>query len=474
MHKEKQFKTRFPAMLVICALLLISSGCASLSSKKEIFRFNSIYSQGEYDKAAKFALDNGGSKTGNSNLLTKLQAAGSLRNAKQYSQSTKLFNESENAIKYYNEKSSVPGMITSVLLNDNFSDYRGEEYDGIMLNTYKALNFWALGKRDKARVEFNRAIDRQRRAKERFAKDIAKLNKEIAKKQAREDKKAARGGGGAGVNFDEKVGELLEDRYSNLDTFKAYPDFINPFTTYMAGLFFMSEKDYPKASTLLKKAYGMVDKNKFVAQDFAKVENILDGKGSQDKAVWVIFENGLGPVKMESRLEFPVPTPSGVMTVKLALPELMLREQAYPYIYVNGKNASKDEGTKTEPLASMERVIQTEFEKDYKGILTRAVISSIIKTTAQYYATKKYGAKAWIISYLFQAATTSADIRIWTGLPKDFQIAKIKCPKDGLVTIATPKNGNKIEVKVPANESSLIYVKIPQEGSNISYSVLKL
>ncbi len=96
-----------------------------------------------------------------------------------------------------------------------------------------------------------------------------------------------------------EIGKIIKEKYSNLYKFKAYPDFINPFTTYMAGLFFMSEGDYSKAATLLKETYGMVEENPIVAADFASVEKILDGQKTNNHFTWIIFENGLGPEKEE-------------------------------------------------------------------------------------------------------------------------------------------------------------------------------
>lgn len=448
-----------------------------MSARKELSHFNALYSQGQYVEAANFELKkHGGEKAGPSNLLQKLQAAAALRYAKQYSQSTKLFDECEDAFKHYNEKSRAGSSVVCVLVNETVLDYRGEEYDGIMVNTYKALNFWKLGEKDLARIEFNRALDRQRRAKERFAKEILKMKEDIAKKQAEQDAKAKKDKA-LSVNIDKavsnpQIGKILEKKYSNLHAFEAYPDFINPFTTYMAGLFFMSERDYSNASTLLMETYGMVGENPFVIDDFAKAEHALDGKTTQNKCVWIIFENGLGPVKEELVVYLPIIYADKVVFTGIALPKLKLRKGAYPYIYVNGQTSDKEK-VRTEPLASMERVVQTEFEKDYTGILTRAIISALMKVSVQHVAVKKYGAPGALAGLIYQVATTSADIRIWTALPKDFQVAKIKCPENGSVTITTLE-GNKIEVKVPASECSLIYIKIPKAGANISYDVLKL
>jgi hypothetical protein len=121
----------------------------------------------------------------------------------------------------------------------------------------------------------------------------------------------------------------------------------------------------------------------------------------------------------------------------------------------------------------MDRVVHTEFKKDFPCILTKAVLSALVKTYAQYQAGQKYGKLGTLVLGTYQAVTTSADIRIWTALPKEFQVAKIKCPDDGSVTISTP-DGNIFGVNVPANRSSIIYVKIPQRGVKIVYDMFPL
>ena len=42
-------------------------------------------------------------------------------------------------------------------------------------------------------------------------------------------------------------------------------------------------------------------------------------------------------------------------------------------------------------IASMDRVVQTEFKKRYPMILSRAIASTLIKTYAQYYAQQELG-----------------------------------------------------------------------------------
>jgi len=415
-----------------------------MSARRELSAFNTLYSSGQYLHAANLELkEKGDEKSDPSYLLQMLQAGAALRYARKYPQSTELFDECEDVIKYFNEQlfaSDAGSAIFSVLANDASLDFRGGEYDGIMVNTYKALNFWQIGKNDLARVEFNRALDRQRRAKERFAEEISRMKEEINKKQIEENRRAQQNRApqmdiNRAVNNPE-IDRILKRKYSNLYAFKAYPDFINPFTTYIAGLFFLSEDDYTKAATLLKETYGMVEKNPVVADDFATVEEILDGKRAEGHYTWIIFENGLGPEKEEFRVDLPIFfVTDRVKYAGIALPRLKLRSQAFPCLVV--RNSGK-ETARTRALASMDRVIQTEFKTRYPLIITRAVVSMLMKTYAQYLAQKHFGNIGGLLAAVYQLATTAADIRMWTALPKEFQIAKIVTPAGGSVTIATP------------------------------------
>ena len=475
----KWFKITLIPLCLTCFAVVVISGCASMSAKKELSAFNTLYSSGQYLDAANLELkEKGDEKSDPSHLLQMLQAGAALRYARKYPQSTELFDECEDVIKYFNEQlftNDVGSAIVSVLVNDASLDYRGEEYDGVMVNTYKALNFWKIGKNDLARIEFNRALDRQRRAKERFAEEISKMNEEISKEQIEENRKAEQNKApkmdiDKAVNNPE-IDNILKKKYSNLYAFKAYPDFINPFTTYMAGLFFLSEGDYAKAATLLKETYGMVEENPVVADDFATVEKILDRKRAEGYYTWIIFENGLGPEKEEFRVDLPIFfVTDRVKYAGIALPKLKFRSQAFPYLVV--RNAGK-ETAKTRALASMDRVIQTEFKMRYPLIVTRAVISMLMKTYTQYLAQKHFGNIGGLLAAVYQLATTAADIRMWTALPKEFQVAKIVTPEGGSVTIATP-DGKAYNVSVPKKKNSLIYVKIPSRGARVVIDVMEL
>jgi len=454
---EKQVKN---VLFTICTLLILilNTGCNAPRGDLEIF--NRDFLASDYERCALFA-DKKISKQKNprgEDLLWALQVGTTERIRRDYPKSIEYFDKCEEMLKYYDEQSEIGDVIGSTIVNDNVIPYRGEEYDGVMVNTYKALNFMLEGQPDSARVEFNRALDRQRRAKEKFNEEIGKLKAQLDKQQQQSSHKVK-----ANVE-NPKIRELLAQKYSNLYEFEAYPDFVNPFATYLAGVFFNLVGDHSKAVDLLKESYGMVGDNAYIADDLRITEDILNGNGSLEDTIWLVFENGLGPEKKEFRLDIPLfVVTNRINYVGIALPKLEFRDRAYPYLVaeVDGKSH------KTCLVSDMDRVIQAEFSKDYEGILQRAIISATAKAVAQYALSEQdssAAAIASIITGVYSFATTTADVRIWTALPKDFQVARFRKPSNGKLKI-TPPGSTPFDIDIPDCSNAIVYVRITSRES---------
>lgn len=450
--------------------VLFVAGCNA--PKSDLLKFNASFKT-DYLKSSNLekSIQIAQSKTSKSknpkgeDLLWYMQL-GCLERIKQnHRQSNVYFDKAEEILNFFDYQNKTTDSLAAMAVSENIIPYLGEEYDGIMVNTYKALNFMALGENDLARVEFNRALDRQRRAKEKFAREIAKLQKELEQAQEKEESQVKQ-------NVENpEIKKLIEERYPSIYNFKAYPDFINPFTTYLAGVFFNLVGDHSKAAPLLKEAYGMVSDNEYIAEDIAVTEQVLDGQKQLKDTVWVIFENGMGPIKEEFRIDIPMfVEKKKVKYVGIALPKLRFREHAYPSLSI----LADGQRYKTQYVADMDRVIQTEFNKDFKGILTRAIISMTAKAAAQYALDKQDNPSSTLASFLVAAysfATTAADVRIWTTLPKDFQVVRFSMPADGAITIEPP-GGESFQIKIPSCKNSLVYVKIPFRQARPVYDLI--
>jgi hypothetical protein len=215
----------------------------------------------------------------------------------------------------------------------------------------------------------------------------------------------------------------------------------------------------------------MVPGNEYIAADLADTEKILAGQQELQHTLWVIFANGLGPVKEEFRIDIPLfIATSKVKYVGIALPKLVFREEACPYLSIEAGGNSY----KTQVVADMDRVVQTEFRKDFEGILTRAIISATAKAAAQYALEEQNSSAASMVSTLmaiYSFATTAADVRIWTTLPKNFQVARLKFPDNKLIAVA-PLNGTPFEIKIPDCKNAIIYVSIISQGVPPVYDVM--
>ncbi|EAL9139814.1 hypothetical protein DYU73_08465, partial [Campylobacter jejuni] len=180
-------------------------------------------------------------------IYTGLNAGLIARNCGDFNKSNVFFDAAEESYKYdvdlENVGSKATKFVGTTLLNDTIVDYDGSLYERIMVNIYKALNYMEEDDYENARVEFNRALMRQDKAKEYFAKEIEKNRADLDK--AKEDK-----------NYDKNMNEnskVIEAQYDNLfKEFDTTKNFINPYATYLASIFFFMDKDYRKAADLFR------------------------------------------------------------------------------------------------------------------------------------------------------------------------------------------------------------------------------
>jgi len=456
---------RIKVTIVVLALAagVCLSGCNP--AMNDLGVFNNHFEAGDFNQAGHFAeskIKKNGSPSGD-DLLWALQLAASQRAQLDHADSIASFDKAEEMMNYYAPQSEALDTVGSTLVNDNAIPYKGQEYDGIMVNTYKALDFLAEKKPDLARVEFNRALDRQMRAKEHFNEEIRKLEAKLDKEKGKTDSDAR------AMADDPDVQSIVKNNYPNLSQFEPYPDFVNPFTTYLAGVYFLLIGENSRAADLLKETAGMVPDNDYIKKDLALADNVASGKVKLENQCWVIFENGLGPTKGETRIDLPLILVSNrVYYTGVALPKLCPRSVAYPYLTIKTDTGEYQ----TRQVADMERVIETEFKKDFKGILMRAIASAAVKTAAQAALSNQENGKwAALLVAVYSAATTAADVRIWSALPKDFQVARFDMPKNSPLLIITPGN-TLFEVNIPPCRNAIVYIRIINAGASPVCEVL--
>lgn len=422
--------------------------CSCSASRASLQTFNHTIQQGEYQSLKNISVGNIGSRNTPKDLLWNLQAGASERLLKEYKSSNIYFDQAEQAFSHFDQqlllKKSAQSS-TSIFFNDSAFPYIGKIQDRIMVNAYKAINYATLGDFKGARVEFNRALQRQNEAKSFFDTQIYHLKNQLS--QDKEKLTTGQDTINATLNNPHLV-SAIDSKYKNLESFDLYSDFVNPFATYMAGLFFWLEGDTPKAIDLLKEAYAMNTKQNTVRNDFNRAVQ----KETPKNEMWIVFENGLAAQRKEIRIDIPVVSNQlSVKYIGTSFPNLIPGQNAYSYLTILTNSSTI---ITTEPFVSMDNLIATEFKKELPGIITREVSRVAIKTYLQYEMQNNYGDLGGLLSGLYQAATTATDVRSWSLLPKNFQLAHLEIP-----------NNRQITVQLPTNESFI--VNVPRESNNV-------
>lgn len=401
-------------LILVPLWLIVMSAC---SHYETLQTFTEHYYGGEDTKAYEYAKSQAGDS---GDILWNLQAGVSGFGSSQEDTAT-LLEQGEGLFSKYESEGLMGGLfdnVGAVLVNENVKTYRGNIYEGVMFNYYKALNAMQLGDYALARVEFNRANDRQRRAKEYFRKDINKAMEESKKENASNESLK---------NIDtthtqKTTTSILESQYSNLKNFNIYKGFINPAVSYVSALFFMSEADYSKAIDLYKEAYGITH-TYIINQDLEVIDKRK--RGDTTKYTWFIIEDGKSASLEELSINLPAYLASeSVLHIGVSIPQLK-EGSSSASLYQAISHDNKYE-YKAFEVSDIDGVIANEFSEKLPFILTRAISSAIIKAATQVALNDmggdQFGATGAIIGSLIGAvysqATNNADVRITTALPK--------------------------------------------------------
>ncbi|ARN57560.1 COG3014 family protein [Sedimentisphaera salicampi] len=436
--------------------IIFLAGC---SSSNVLRSFDSRIVSGDYGRALMYAESRVEDKSDASknDVLWNMQAGTASRIVGLYEKSSDFFSEAEEDLKEFNlEKNEAANQAAAAAVNDNILPYYPMNCEAVMLNTYKALNMLALGQWDNARIEFNRAIERQRRAKNFFAEKI-----QAARNDAKQESLAQR-------NLQRnQLKQALYSKYPSLKNFEPYGDYINPFLSYAAGIYFKYDGEDDKAEFLLKQAAGAVSESRYAVSDF---ENFRAGKSYKSPRVWIFFENGLAAYKEEFRIDLPIMLESsGINYVGIALPKLKYRSAPVERL----KAAAGGDLYFTEPFCSMDRVIQAEFGKTYAAIFTRAVVSATMKAAMQYALYKEGGSWLSLAGAAYSFATTSADCRSWSSLPKEFQVLRMERPENGEI-VFMPGTKREKKVEVPPEKDALVFVRAVSSRAELSCEMIEL
>jgi hypothetical protein len=372
--------------------------------------------------------------------------------------------------------------------------YRGRIYDAVMLNTYKALNHLHLGDPDAARIELNRAMQRQADA---VAANAARIEAAMeAQRAAKEGKIKSEKGDSKSYDVD----KALKDPRSKpaLDAverelvanIKPYGDYVNPFTVLLDGLFAFGSaelaSDLERARKSMERFAGLVPDNPYVKDDLAAAEAFAEGR-TPEGITYVLFETGAAPVRQQLTLPIPV----FLFTNKADYTHVALPKLAFQPDYVSSlKVVVGEQEFPSAPVCSMDSVVANDFKNEWPAVLSKAIITAGTNTVLQSVARKGAekvveatgnvaaqagamlnqfgamftgGAPAPAVAVTPRAAAAAvaainiADLRTWRSLPKQFHYLRFPTPENRRVALVVGPRRHEVEV-LPGS-LNVIYVK---------------
>jgi len=278
-----------------------------------------------------------------------------------------------------------------------------------------------------------------------------------------------------------KLQGAMQSNYANLDSLKSYSDYVNPFTVYLDGLYFMANaadaSDLEHAHKSFERVNVMIGDNDYIKQDMAALDDMMNGKPVQP-TTYVIFETGCAPVRDQFRIDLPLVAPGlGLASFNAAFPTLKFQENFASSLAVSAGTNTLNTAT----LCSMDSVIGLDFKNELPVVMTKTIASSIAKTVTEQLGAQAAGQAGGDFAKLFvqlggaiyNASVNIADERTWTTLPKEFQFCRIPTPADRKLEISVP-NGMPQTVALNDGVMNVVYVKSIGLGTPLLVSQFKL
>lgn len=360
----------YSSVLVALLLPVSLAGCASYQVKTEAFRRD--LRDHEPEKAAK-ALAKKAQKDGNDQVVYLFEYGTALQMAKDYKTSNKAFLKAEDLteIKDYYSLSRISG---SILLNEGMVQYKGEDYEKVLINAMLGINYLMMNNLDDALVE------------------MRKLNEKLYK-----------------YRFEAK---------------RNYEQ--NPFAFYLSAMIWEDSGNWDNAYIDYKRVYKLAPKIPYLREDLIRAAK-YDGR-SGDLHKWQKKFPHVKIPDLRKTGEVVLIYQQGWAPKKLPNPQFTRVPTLYPIFSETQKARLSVQGgpvESTEKIFSVDDIAVKTLRDKYAGLIAKRLAGIAAKAVVADQIRQKnkaLGELAWIGMNL----ADRADLRQWSSLPSSFQVARVR------------------------------------------------
>jgi hypothetical protein len=339
-----------------------------------------------------------------------------------YDASVQSFEQAKPLIQYL-EATSVTENAAALTLTENLRAYNPPLYERLLAHVYQGLNYLQLGQADSARVE------------------------------------AA------------QIDDLLKRLYPNAD---AAPNGGDAFPRYFSGLVYENMGQFSDAMISYRQAYksykaqgasdasiprdlqeslcrfadflGLTDELNDYKQRFSLDHWTPVSLQDPDGQLVFIYGDGMGPVKYAQSAVLPDPVNGHFYSVTLPVIRRRTRE-TYAEISAGGEEAT------TSQVASIADDAEEQYKADRPKLLAAEFARNVTRAVAANQADKSAPGLGSVLS-LVASAVDTADIRNWSTLPDNIQVARLRLPPGTYDLTVRARGGTRVlkDVSIRAGE----------------------
>ncbi len=434
-----------------------------------------LYEQGKYKEAALAFEEKAKDRedTGDE-LMWRMEEGAIFFAVGNYKKSIKAFTRAEKILEDYDKRADYNARrggaeAGSVLTNANALPYKGNYFEAILLDAYKALDYFAIGDSEGARVELRKMYYNQRKVIDLHQKEINETQQAADKKKYNQKQVMGR------VRGFNKIQNSLKD-YKN----KTYGNYAVPFATYLSAIGYLTDKDYDGATVDFRNLYRMSPDNPQIQRDYVTcarqsgqdVPDELEKVQPADyplvsNIVFVIVANGRIAARKGITIHLVLPPPvTGYSGVAFPIIEYF----APPCKFVEIEYG-KDKSAKTVPIADMDQIVTQNYKDELPAMIMRLFISVAAKETANFFAlqaAKTQGDAAYwgtvIATSTYKYIFNTPDTRCWQLLPKEYQVTNFPKPPDNHIKVNINGDGWRKTQDIcldPKKKMAILYVMTP-------------
>jgi hypothetical protein len=332
-----------------------------------------------------------------------------------YDESQKAWTAAQQRIELRQSAADLVRSASSYVVSDKLRTYEPHDYEKVMLTTYMALNYLAMGRFEDARIAIKQTHELEAQIALAREKQLAEVEAEARKR-------------GAKSSFKELNGYPVET-IDNPEVNALRNGYQSALSHYLAGFVYEALDEASLAAPGYRLANELQPGKPALEEALRGLDNRVRAPSDGMTEVLFIVSAGTAPALRAQQFRLPVPVNERLIIIPFSFPLLV------PGPFDDTAMALTVGGAQRLPLTritSIDLMARRSLQDDMRGIMLRATVRATAAAMLQYQAqrnsAKEAGAAAAIGAFALTSFLQSADDRTWRTLPGEVSIARVRLP----------------------------------------------